>query len=83
MIKQETKIGIREFQRNLSSIPERLKNGEEFLVMKHSEVVFKVIPGNKPEPDKDRFDWIKDLTFSSGETDTSQRVDEFAYEDRR
>jgi|GEM_PF-1879884 len=83
MIKQETKIGIREFQRNLASISERLKKGEEFIVMKHSEVVFKVIPGDTPKSDEGRFKWLDELQFSSGEKDWSQRVDEFAYEDRR
>jgi antitoxin (DNA-binding transcriptional repressor) of toxin-antitoxin stability system len=83
MIKQETKIGIREFQRNMAEISKRVEKGEEFIVMKHSEIVFKVIPGNKLKPAKKRFQWIEDLQFSSGENDTSQRVDEFAYEDRR
>lgn len=83
MIKRETKIGIREFQRNMASISERVEKGEEFIVMKHAEVVFRVVPGKKYKPVKDRFQWITDMQFSSGESDGSQRVDEFAYEDRR
>lgn len=79
-------INVRELQRNMKSIAEKVKQGESFIVLKNSEFIFQINPFNKGDlrvatkKDKQTLDTIfRDMQFSSGEKNLSKKIDQLIY----
>lgn len=56
-----TIIGLKELRQNASEIADRAKAGEEFVVVRRSEPVFKIAPvETEPSTSQELRDWTKE-----------------------
>ena len=75
-------VGIKQLHIDLKSIPERIENGEEFIVVKNSKPVFKIVSLQASQQSaKKKFVPLdfSDIQFSSNDKDLSKNIDKILY----
>jgi prevent-host-death family protein len=71
-------VGIKQLHAELKDLPERVANGEEFIVVKNSKPVFKIVP-LAPQPQrKYTLEDFKALQFKGGKN-LSKNIDKILY----
>lgn len=56
-----TIIGLKELSQNAGRIAERVQNGEEFIVVKRSKPVFKIVPDTQDSTINDTKAWTREF----------------------
>lgn len=78
-----TIIGVKQLYSSLKDISERVQGGEEFLVVKNSVPVFKIIPLQVHKTRKKKrgmfLEEFQDLQFHTDEPDLSKKIDKLLY----
>jgi antitoxin (DNA-binding transcriptional repressor) of toxin-antitoxin stability system len=77
-----TKIGMREFVRNLKKIKEATARGEEFEVLDHATTVFHITPPVAKKVKKYTSEDLMNFRIKSKITDASLNVDKYVYGQR-
>ena len=76
-----TFIGVRQLHLDLSKISERTSKGEEFLVMKNSKPIFKIVPYRlKNKSGKYSLKDFLKLKTSTGDKNLSKNIDKILYQ---
>jgi len=79
---RERIVGIRQLHRDLTKIMKAVSKGDEFVVMRNSKPVFRIMPLERhPTPRLFTLKDLKKLQFHSGEKDLSKKIDEIVYGD--
>jgi antitoxin (DNA-binding transcriptional repressor) of toxin-antitoxin stability system len=76
-------VGIKQLHTELKTIPNRIENGEEFIVVKNSKPVFRIVSlrvprGEAAQKKKKKFLDLSDIQFRGGES-LSQDIDKILY----
>jgi hypothetical protein len=75
--KEPTTIGIKEFHKNFVKIAQKAKKGQSFVVVKHSEPLFKIEPPENTK--KYNLQDFKKIQFKSKDKDLSKNIDQILY----
>ena len=75
-----TKIGMREFLRNLKDIKASVLKGQEFEVLDHSLPVFRVVPTQSADNAKYNFADLSKFQFTGQGKTLAQDIDMLVYE---
>jgi antitoxin (DNA-binding transcriptional repressor) of toxin-antitoxin stability system len=71
-------IGIKQLHVDLKSISQRVQNGEEFVVVKNSKPVFRIIPLEEKPVKKYTLKDFESIQFKGGK-DLSKNIDKILY----
>lgn len=75
-----TIIGIKQLHKQLADITQAVKNGESFIVVKHSKPVFKITPlDTSPPPKKYTLKDFEKLQTKGGDPHASKHIDKIVY----
>jgi len=77
--KSVTKIGMREFLRNMKEIKTSVLNGEEFEVLDHAMPVFRVVPVKSENNIKYTFADLSKFQFTNGAKTLANDIDSLVY----
>lgn len=73
-------IGIKDLHKELSSIPDQVKNGTTFIVVKNSKPAFKIVPIDTQEEKRYTLDDLFALQFDGGDPNLSANIDKIVYD---
>ncbi len=72
-------IGVKQLYKNLKKISQKVAKGESFVVVKHSEPIFKVVPYHKEKAKRYTLKDLKQLQFKSKDKRLSEKIDKLVY----
>lgn len=72
-------IGVKELYKNMNKVAAKVKKGQSFLVMKHSEPLFRIEPALPVHQGKLLLEKLKKIQFKGGDRHLSQNIDKILY----
>ncbi len=78
-MKRDTTLNIRDVQRNLKSIADKVQRGASFMVFRNSKPIMKIVPIHKAGAARTAHEAFRTLRFKSKKGNLSQRIDDIVY----